>query len=1299
MNTQKRRFSRVMGVILAALMIMPGYAPFVFAEAKTGPGAGEDLRSFRRSETTLNSMAEKLKKGESAEETFKDDSVVVMFEDDTRFTKKKAKRVLQSGAAAVDDIKVEEVWNFDTLNGAKKNRTEDTASVALVSSDSLSGKKLAKKLAARKDIRYAERNHTVHALSVSDDEYSDLQWSMQDTEFAPNVGFEWNEKKVTGAEEKVVAVVDTGIDYTHPDIKDNMWKNTHYPKLKGTYGFDFIAGDGDPMDENGHGTHCAGIIGALGNNKTGISGVNQKVKLMALRILDADGGAQLSHEIAAYNYINDALDLGEPVVAINNSWGGGEESDIMKELVDIVGEKGAITVCAAGNAASNNDEEPDYPSSIDSEYLISVAATTRKGKLASFSNYGESVDVAAPGTDILSTVSYDSYLPTIYGEEQQNKVTEKYNGFDDESVDWAMPSKDSVLIDGMTIDEYMKGWEDVDEEDRPSISIGVEDGNVLEDSGKHAVITLKNLSSESLVCMPIKYTLKEGFVEPPHLSMMMSVDAPEGGDFFGSSLAGVIETSADKEPTLNGLGDEWFQGRQVSGEQDDWSHIDAKSFGNEEPVAGAERQFVVTLYAYDGGDYQMRLDDIGMSRQDVEKSEFGKYDIYSGTSMACPYITGSVALKTVEKEQEHEAGEPIDKVELVSGIANEITQMTKPVDPAFPIMSEGLFNFSMIPKEFAPRIGKVTVDVDNNTINIAGSGFDPAGTDVKVEVGTSDDKMKEAEIIEKDKKHILIKNEGWINNIENIKVTGYGPKAALKKNVYLVRGKKEYAENKDIQTGLSEESYTTDGKYIYNVDSRNKEITYFDPAQKEGDSETLATIDTDKLFPIEKDKKKKYGMLFDSDIVYMNGYIYAIVEFGAADEKEPTEDDDFWIFNKGKKAYDDEDEEGEENEDWIEGEYSIYSGEKKLIRVKTGAPDAEVEDLGGLENTLLEKTENYAAAAYNGNLYFVGGDSYDNGNVGEPSKTCIVYSPDSKEESKWSTAAELPEGRTGGKAKQYGDKLIYTLASGAKDNKDAGRFDIFTFDEKAAAWDVARNTDVKPFYEEDLHDINLVKSGILFTGGAVNDYGDTFVYDFAGKKLEDTGYNYIEEKDDAVIRAIAVGDTLYGFDTVEGAAYTMPIESGFVKVTGKKKGTGVISGTGWVVPGNDAKVTVKAGKNFHIKSIKVGGKAVKVKKNAKKQVVTIKRPAGDQTVSAVFVKDKQVKVTVKKTGKGKVKGAKKYFVGQKVKLTVTAAKGNYIKSLKVGTKNVKLKGKPAKKVYTIKKIKKNTKVKVGFAKK
>ena len=158
---------------------------------------------------------------------------------------------------------------------------------------------------------------------------------------------------------------------------------------------------------------------------------------MALKTLNEEGSGSGMDAIGAYNYIYKAQQLGVNVVAVNNSWGGSadEEDEIIKNLIELVGKKGAISVCAAGNDGSDNDENlmNNYPSSIDSTYIISVAASNEKDELAGFSNYGtESVDIAAPGADILSTVSYNCFNPGIY--DNKDKLCSTYVNFDNESI-------------------------------------------------------------------------------------------------------------------------------------------------------------------------------------------------------------------------------------------------------------------------------------------------------------------------------------------------------------------------------------------------------------------------------------------------------------------------------------------------------------------------------------------------------------------------------------------------------------------------------------------------------------------------------------------------------------------------------------------------------------------------------------------------------------------------------------------------------------------------------------------------
>jgi subtilisin family serine protease/subtilisin-like proprotein convertase family protein len=215
----------------------------------------------------------------------------------------------------------------------------------------------------------------------------------------------------TGSPGVVVAVIDTGIDYGHPDLAPNMWTNDGEIPGNGLdddkngyiddyHGYDFVNGDGDPMDDYFHGTHVAGTIAAVMNNGIGGAGVAPNSRLMALKFLDATGGGLTSDAISSLNY---AVANGASIS--NNSWGGGPFSQAFKTAIERANAAGHIFVASAGNYGNNNDGDPFYPSSYDVPNVISVAATDAGDFIAYFSNYGKtSVDVGAPGVDIYSTL-------------------------------------------------------------------------------------------------------------------------------------------------------------------------------------------------------------------------------------------------------------------------------------------------------------------------------------------------------------------------------------------------------------------------------------------------------------------------------------------------------------------------------------------------------------------------------------------------------------------------------------------------------------------------------------------------------------------------------------------------------------------------------------------------------------------------------------------------------------------------------------------------------------------------------
>ena len=221
----------------------------------------------------------------------------------------------------------------------------------------------------------------------------------------------------TGTDKVVVAVLDTGVDYTHEDLVENMWVRPatmapYHDDELGTIddlnGFNAVDTAADPMDDNGHGTHCAGIIGAEGENNVGIAGVNWKVQIMPLKFLNAGGSGSTKDAIEAINYVINRKKAGVNVRIISASWGSTMKSRALGDVIRKAYENDILFVAAAGNSSVDNDRTPHYPSSYPN--VVSVAALDRNDQLASFSNFGvKSVMIGAPGVDILSTWLNNEY--------------------------------------------------------------------------------------------------------------------------------------------------------------------------------------------------------------------------------------------------------------------------------------------------------------------------------------------------------------------------------------------------------------------------------------------------------------------------------------------------------------------------------------------------------------------------------------------------------------------------------------------------------------------------------------------------------------------------------------------------------------------------------------------------------------------------------------------------------------------------------------------------------------------------
>lgn len=271
-------------------------------------------------------------------------------------------------------------------------------------------------------VEFAEPDFVVRHCVTPNDTYFSLQWGLHNTGQTVNgdpgiadadidAPEAWD--TLTGSSSFVVAVIDTGTQWSHPDLDGNIWSNPGEIAANGidddgngyiddTRGWDFYSVDNNPDDTNGHGTHTAGTVAAEGNNGIGVAGVCWTAKIMPLRFLGPQGGFT-SDAVLAVQYCTN-----KGVKVSNNSWGGGSFSSSLYNAINASKSVGHIFVAAAGN---NGTSQAIYPALYDLDNIISVAATDNNDGLASFSNYNSvSVDLGAPGVNIASTYTGGSYV-------------------------------------------------------------------------------------------------------------------------------------------------------------------------------------------------------------------------------------------------------------------------------------------------------------------------------------------------------------------------------------------------------------------------------------------------------------------------------------------------------------------------------------------------------------------------------------------------------------------------------------------------------------------------------------------------------------------------------------------------------------------------------------------------------------------------------------------------------------------------------------------------------------------------
>jgi len=332
-----------------------------------------------------------------------------------RFRAGTTQQAIEKIAAQLNDEVEDRIESVDELDVIEDEDGKDAATVVA-------------QYQALPEVEYAEANSEIkldhedagHKHVHADDEMFFQQWGLfNNGQRGGKAGADISAMRAwavtKGSDQVVVAVLDSGVDYSHPDLANNIWTRPENIKqyedddltdgaVDDLHGFNLVGDNSDPMDDNGHGTHVAGIIGAEGGNGLGIAGVNWKVKIMPLKFMDADGSGTTKDAIEAINYVIDRKRAGVNVRIISASWGSTTKSRALEDIIRKAYDEGILFVAAAGNSSSDNDRAPHYPASYNLGNVVSVAAVNRDDQLASFSNYGaKSVQVAAPGEEILST--------------------------------------------------------------------------------------------------------------------------------------------------------------------------------------------------------------------------------------------------------------------------------------------------------------------------------------------------------------------------------------------------------------------------------------------------------------------------------------------------------------------------------------------------------------------------------------------------------------------------------------------------------------------------------------------------------------------------------------------------------------------------------------------------------------------------------------------------------------------------------------------------------------------------------
>lgn len=863
------------------------------------------------------------------------------------------------------------------------------------------------------NVEFAEPNYYVEAYGVNeptDPGYKD-QWALKN-QLNPgstsipsadiNAADAWKAVDTTG-NTPVVAVLDSGVDYHHPDLKNKMWTASEDLQAKiggGTYGYNAITGENpkDPMDTDiGHGTHCAGIIAAEWDNAIGVAGVSPNAQIMAVRFL-GKSGSDMAGAIRGYAYIQAAAKAGVNVVAINNSWGPGtvegrQLRSVSTAATAIGRDYGVVSCFAAGNSNTNNDLNSG--GIVNSPYVVTVGAMDSEGYKSFFSCYGkETVDVFAPGSQILSTTSTDKKLAM-----NEHEMPTQY-------LPQIQASGDSYFYENF-------------EGDSPSVSLRLldKDGNKKADSEngpgyastKGLQISLDSIQNDEAFAIEMVFNRNElanidtsalfniafqaGCDNAMYGQTFLLQYQDKDGKWQGFDSTQVLEKDKDDNPTqylparLRLSDHNWNQSTQEVNLPDFMEYKNPEA-QNEVvlrliPKPAEEGQQGV-MSGKTGDTATFRLDDVGFGKKASD------YFYSDGTSMATPVVTGIAALLSTKFDSAEEVC-----ARIKGGVNREEAQE----DLKNASVSQGFVDAGAAfdDEQCVPVLNDLTIDGDTATLK--GYFFGTQGT---VSIGGQNAVIT-----------------GWADNT----ITFTMPQG--------IKGKQEVIvtpENKDYGRNIFEVStYVKGYSTLAAPDLKLDEFGDYD----------LRSADLYPLTMAATENKLAYlGIILETNELKMSIYDIAT---GKWDEKPislpenimKAANTSFYSLTAGKTKF-----------------YLLYSTQEKVIedgketvksyvRVGTYDPSAATwktvdTELGGTEKLVV----------YGDKLLAVGGDDItvtDNGVTSTAKNSVLIINPETGATT--GSLKDMPEGRSGATVSASGSTLMVHGGNNGLLNPDQKTYD------------------------------------------------------------------------------------------------------------------------------------------------------------------------------------------------------------------------------------------------------------------